>query len=65
LSSANILVHEYEEPVAPEIRATCSHSIENIEIKIHGDRQYSKMLMRFKLSIHSKLDEKIRSASNG
>jgi hypothetical protein len=64
LSSANILVHEYEESVAPEIKATSSHS-ENFETKIHGDRQYYKMLMRFRLSINSKLDEKIRSASNG
>ena len=40
LSSPDILIQEYAESVVTEIKETSSHSIDNIETKIHGDRQY-------------------------
>ena len=67
LSRADSLIHEYEESVATEIKAISSNSIEYLETNIYGDSDdsdnISKMLMRFRLGIHSMLDETIRSTS--
>lgn len=62
MSSPDILTQEYAESVVTEIKETSSHSIDNIETKIHGDRQYFQNANAIRLSTHSKLDEKIRSA---
>jgi ParB family transcriptional regulator, chromosome partitioning protein len=64
LSRADSLIHEYEESDALEIRATSSQSSVYLETEAYGDSDdISKMLMRFRLGIHSMLDETIRSAS--
>jgi ParB family transcriptional regulator, chromosome partitioning protein len=64
LSRADSLIHEYEESDAPEIKVTSSQSSVDLETEMYGDSDdISKMLMRFRLGIHSMLDETIRSAS--
>jgi ParB family chromosome partitioning protein len=67
LSRADSLIHEYEESYAPEIKVTSSQSIVHLETEMYGDSDnsddISKMLMRFRLGIHSMLDETIRSTS--
>ena len=64
LSRADSLIHEYEESYAPEIKATSSQSSVHLETEMYGDSDdISKMLMRFRLGIHSMLDETIRSTS--
>lgn len=64
LSRADSLIHEYEESFAPEIEATSSGNYYDFETSMHGDSDnISKMLMQFRLGIHSMLDETIRSAS--
>lgn len=64
LSRADSLIHEYEESVAPEIEATSSGNYYDFETSMHDDSDnISKMLMQFRLGIHSMLDETIRSAS--
>ena len=64
LSRADSLIHEYEESVATEIKATSSQSSVHHETEMYGDSDnISKMLMGFRLGIHSMLDETIRSAS--
>jgi ParB/RepB/Spo0J family partition protein len=64
LSRADSLIHEYEESVAPEIEATSSHSSKYLGTNMLGDSDNIPiMLMRFRLGIHSMLDETICSAS--
>ena len=64
LSRADSLIHEYEELDSPEINTTSSQSSLYLETNMYGDSDdISKMLMRFRLGIHSMLDETIRSAS--
>jgi ParB-like chromosome segregation protein Spo0J len=64
LSRADSLIHEYEESDASEIKATSSHSSAYLETEMYGNGDdISKMLMRFRLGIHSMLDETIRSGS--
>jgi ParB family transcriptional regulator, chromosome partitioning protein len=68
LSRADSLIHEYEEYEdldSPEIKATSSQSSSlYLETEMYGDSDdISKMLMRFRLGIHSMLDETIRSSS--
>jgi ParB family transcriptional regulator, chromosome partitioning protein len=64
LSRADSLIHEYEESGAPEIKVTSSQSIVHLGTEMYGDGDdISKMLMRFRLGIHSMLDETIRSTS--
>ena len=64
LSRADSLIHEYEELDSPEIKATSSQSRLYLETEMYGDSDdISKMLMRFRLGIHSMLDETIRSTS--
>jgi ParB family transcriptional regulator, chromosome partitioning protein len=67
LSRADSLIHEYEEyeeSDSPEIKATSSQSRLYLETEMYGDSDdISKMLMRFRLGIHSMLDETIRSTS--
>src|ERR671911_1128102 len=64
LSRADSLIHEYEELDSPEIKATSSQSSLYLETNMYGDSDdISKMLMRFRLGIHSMLDETIRSTS--
>jgi ParB family transcriptional regulator, chromosome partitioning protein len=68
LSRADSLIHEYEEyeeSDSPEIKATSSQSSSlYLETEMYGDSDdISKMLMRFRLGIHSMLDETIRSSS--
>lgn len=64
LSRADSLIHEYEELDAPEIKVTGSQSKVRLETEMYGDSDdISKMLMRFRLGIHSMLDETIRSTS--
>jgi hypothetical protein len=67
LSRADSLIHEYEESVATEIKVTSSQSSVHLETEMYGDSDnsddISKMLMRFRLGIHSMLDETIRSTS--
>jgi ParB family transcriptional regulator, chromosome partitioning protein len=64
LSRADSLIHEYEELDSPEIKATSSQSSLYLETEMYGDSDdISKMLMRFRLGIHSMLDETIRSTS--
>src|SRR5829696_1186976 len=64
LSRADSLIHEYEELDSPEIKATSSQSRLYLETNMYGDSDdISKMLMRFRLGIHSMLDETIRSTS--
>ena len=64
LSRADSLIHEYEESDAPEIKVTSSQSSVHLETEMYGDSDdISKMLMRFRLGIHSMLDETIRSTS--
>jgi ParB family transcriptional regulator, chromosome partitioning protein len=64
LSRADSLIHEYEELDSPEINATSSQSSLYLETELYGDSDdISKMLMRFRLGIHSMLDETIRSTS--
>lgn len=64
LSRADSLIHEYEGSDAPEIKVTSSQSSAHLETGMYGDSDdISKMLMRFRLGIHSMLDETIRSAS--
>src|SRR5918995_1098882 len=64
LSRADSLIHEYEELDSPEIKATSSQSSLYLETEMYGGRDdISKMLMRFRLGIHSMLDETIRSTS--
>jgi len=64
LSRADSLIHEYEELDSPEIKATSSQSRLYLETNMYGDSDdISKMLMRFRLGIHSMLDETIRSSS--
>ena len=64
LSRADSLIHEYEELDSPEIKATSSQSSLYLETEMYGHSDdISKMLMRFRLGIHSMLDETIRSTS--
>lgn len=64
LSRADSLIHEYEESVATEIKVTSSQSNVHLKTEMYGDSDdISKMLMRFRLGIHSMLDETIRSTS--
>ena len=64
LSRADSLIHEYEESDATEIKVTSSQSKVRVETEMYGDSDdISKMLMRFRLGIHSMLDETIRSTS--
>jgi ParB family transcriptional regulator, chromosome partitioning protein len=64
LSRADSLIHEYEELDSPEIKATSSQSSLYLETEMYGNSDdISKMLMRFRLGIHSMLDETIRSTS--
>lgn len=64
LSRADSLIHEYEELDDPEIKVTGSQSKVRLETEMYGDSDdISKMLMRFRLGIHSMLDETIRSTS--
>ena len=64
LSRADSLIHEYEESDAPEIKVASSQSSVHLDTEVYGDRDdISKMLMRFRLGIHSMLDETIRSTS--
>ena len=65
LSRADSLIHEYEDLDSPEVKATSSQSSSlYLETEMYGDSDdISKMLMRFRLGIHSMLDETIRSAS--
>ena len=67
LSRADSLIHEYEESYATEIKVTSSQSSVHLETEMYGDSDnsddISKMLMRFRLGIHSMLDETIRSTS--
>jgi ParB family chromosome partitioning protein len=68
LSRADSLIHEYEEYEdldSPEIKATSFQSSSlYLETEMYGDSDdISKMLMRFRLGIHSMLDETIRSTS--
>ena len=64
LSRADSLIHEYEELESPEIKATSSQSRLYLETEMYGHSDdISKMLMRFRLGIHSMLDETIRSTS--
>ena len=67
LSRADSLIHEYEEyeeSDSPEIKATSSQSRLYLETEMYGHSDdISKMLMRFRLGIHSMLDETIRSTS--
>jgi ParB family transcriptional regulator, chromosome partitioning protein len=64
LSRADSLIHEYEELDSPEIKATSSQSRLYLETNMYGDSDdISKMLMRFRLGIHSMLDETIQSTS--
>jgi ParB family transcriptional regulator, chromosome partitioning protein len=64
LSRADSLIHEYEESDASEIKTTSSHSSAYLETEMYGNGDdISKMLMRFRLGIHSMLDETIRSGS--
>jgi ParB family transcriptional regulator, chromosome partitioning protein len=65
LSRADSLIHEYEDLDSPEIKATSSQSSSlYLETEMYGDSDnISKMLMRFRLGIHSMLDETIRSSS--
>ena len=58
------MIHEYEESDATEIKVTSSQSKVRVETEMYGDSDdISKMLMRFRLGIHSMLDETIRSTS--
>jgi ParB family transcriptional regulator, chromosome partitioning protein len=64
LSRADSLIHEYEESNAPEIETISSQSSAYLETEMCGSGDdIPKMLMRFRLGIHSMLDETIRSAS--
>src|ERR687897_873635 len=64
LSRADSLIHEYEESDVPEIKVTSSQRSVHLETEMYGDSDdISKMLMRFRLGIHSMLDETIRSTS--
>jgi ParB family transcriptional regulator, chromosome partitioning protein len=67
LARADSLIHEYEESFAPEIKAISSSNSKYHETNVHGDSDnndnISEMLMRFRLGIHSMLDETIRSTS--
>ena len=64
LSRADSLIHEYEESVATEIKVTSSQNNVHLKTEMYGDSDdISKMLMRFRLGIHSMLDETIRSTS--
>ena len=64
LSRADSLIHEYEESDAPEPKVNNSQSSVLLETEMYGDSDdISKMLMRFRLGIHSMLDETIRSTS--
>lgn len=64
LSRADSLIHEYEESDDPEIKLTSSQSKVRLETEMYGNGDdISKMLMRFRLGIHSMLDETIRSTS--
>jgi ParB family transcriptional regulator, chromosome partitioning protein len=64
LSRADSLIHEYEELDSPEIKATRSQSSLYLETEMYDNSDdISKMLMRFRLGIHSMLDETIRSTS--
>jgi ParB family transcriptional regulator, chromosome partitioning protein len=64
LSRADSLIHEYEESDAREIKLIGSQSSLHLETEMYGDSDdISKMLMRFRLGIHSMLDETIRTAS--
>ena len=64
LSRSDSLIHEYEELDSPEIKATCSQSSFYLETEMYDNSDdISKMLMRFRLGIHSMLDETIRSTS--
>ena len=64
LSRADSLIHEYEESVATETKVTSSQNNVHLKTEMYGDSDdISKMLMRFRLGIHSMLDETIRSTS--
>src|SRR5215203_2787258 len=65
LSRADSLIHEYEELDAPGMKVTISTNNNNCpETDMQGDSDnISTMLMRFRLGIHSMLDETIRSTS--
>src|ERR671911_353819 len=63
LSRADSLIHEYEELDSPENKAGSQSSL-YLETEMYGGRDdISKMLMNFRLGIHSMLDETIRSTS--
>ena len=65
LSRADSLIHEYEELDAPGMKVTISTNNNNCpETDMQGDSDnISTMLIRFRLGIHSMLDETIRSTS--
>lgn len=63
LSRADSLIHEYEELMAPEMENNGSND-EDPKITVGGyDYNIPEMLMRFRLGIHSMLDETIRLSS--
>jgi ParB family chromosome partitioning protein len=63
LARTDSLIHEYEESIAPKTERT-GFNDNHHEADMDGDVDYiPKMLMQFRLSIHSMLDETIRSSS--
>lgn len=63
LSRTDSLIHEYEESIAPMIERAGFNTNHN-EAGMNGYGDFiPKMLMQFRLGIHSMLDETIRSSS--
>jgi ParB family transcriptional regulator, chromosome partitioning protein len=63
LSRADSLIHEYEELMGPEMENNGAND-EDPKITVGGyDYNIPEMLMRFRLGIHSMLDETIRLSS--
>jgi ParB family chromosome partitioning protein len=63
LSRTDSLIHEYEESIAPKIKRT-GFNDNHQEADMNGNGDYiPKMLMQFRLGIHSMLDETIRLSS--
>jgi ParB family chromosome partitioning protein len=64
LSRTDSLIHEYEESIAPKIERSGFNTNHN-EAGMNGHGDYiRRMLMQFRLGIHSMLDETIRSSSD-
>lgn len=63
LSRTDSLIHEYEESIDPKTERT-GFNDNHHEADMNGYVDYiPKMLMQFRLGIHSMLDETIRSSS--